>query len=302
MGLFDKKFCSVCGEKIGVFGNRKLDDGNLCKDCAAKLSPWFSERRQSTVEDIKRQLEYREANKAKVAAFDPVRTLGYDTKVMFDDRAGRLIVSSSSNWKNSNPDVIDYADVTGCSIEISEGREEIRTKDAEGKSVSYDPPRYNARYDIYAEISVDNPWFSSMRFKVNPSTVVVEPVVSAAMGFARPGAPAFNRPSTSSFHGGGSSGSSVGGGPSGGRPAGNMPPVQRANNVTVSKGDPRSNAKYNEYMRAAEEIKRAVLEKVDKAVSAAAPKTAVVCPFCGATTIPDSEGRCEYCGAPITQS
>ena len=59
MGLFDKKYCDICGEKIGLLGNRKLEDGNLCKDCARKLSPFFSERRNSTVEDIKRQLAYR---------------------------------------------------------------------------------------------------------------------------------------------------------------------------------------------------------------------------------------------------
>ena len=53
MGLFDKKFCSVCGEKIGFLGNRKLEDGNLCKDCARKLSPFFRERRSSTVEEIR---------------------------------------------------------------------------------------------------------------------------------------------------------------------------------------------------------------------------------------------------------
>lgn len=28
MGLFDKKYCSICGEKIGFLGNRKLEDGN----------------------------------------------------------------------------------------------------------------------------------------------------------------------------------------------------------------------------------------------------------------------------------
>lgn len=49
MGLFDKKYCDICGEKIGFLGNRKLADGNLCKDCAAKLSRWFTERKQSTV-------------------------------------------------------------------------------------------------------------------------------------------------------------------------------------------------------------------------------------------------------------
>ena len=52
MGFFDKKYCDVCGEKIGLLGNRKLEDGNLCKDCAAKLSPFFSERKFSTVEEV----------------------------------------------------------------------------------------------------------------------------------------------------------------------------------------------------------------------------------------------------------
>ena len=67
MGLFSKKFCDVCGNKIGLLGNRKLEDGNLCKDCAKKLSPWFSERRHSTLNEIKAQLNYRENNKEKVA-------------------------------------------------------------------------------------------------------------------------------------------------------------------------------------------------------------------------------------------
>ena len=52
MGLFDKKYCDICGEKIGLLGNCKLDDGNLCKECAKKLSPWFEERRHSTVEEM----------------------------------------------------------------------------------------------------------------------------------------------------------------------------------------------------------------------------------------------------------
>ena len=68
MGLFDKKYCDICGEKIGLLGNRKLEDGNLCKDCARKLSPWFSERRNSSVNEIKRQLEYREENRGRVEA------------------------------------------------------------------------------------------------------------------------------------------------------------------------------------------------------------------------------------------
>ena len=93
--LFDKKECSVCGGEIGLFGNRKLEDGNLCKNCAAKLSPWFSDRRQSTVSEIQQQLAYREANQEKVASFHTTRTLGERTKVMLDEVAGLFMVTSA---------------------------------------------------------------------------------------------------------------------------------------------------------------------------------------------------------------
>ena len=36
--IFEKKSCDICGGEIGLLGNRKLEDGNLCKECAKKLS------------------------------------------------------------------------------------------------------------------------------------------------------------------------------------------------------------------------------------------------------------------------
>ena len=59
MGLFDKKNCDICGEKIGMLGNRKLEDGNMCKDCAKKLSPFCDDRSHSTIEQMKAHLQYR---------------------------------------------------------------------------------------------------------------------------------------------------------------------------------------------------------------------------------------------------
>ena len=97
MGLFDKKICDICGEKIGLLGNRKLDDGNLCKNCAKKLSPWFEERRHSTVEDIKRQLEYRENNKKAVMDFCITRQISTRNYTVFiDDHKGILLLHE--NW------------------------------------------------------------------------------------------------------------------------------------------------------------------------------------------------------------
>ena len=109
MGLFDKKICDICGEKIGLLGNRKLDDGNLCKDCAKKLSPWFEERRHSTVEDIKRQLEYREKNKKAVMDFCITRQINTrNYNVFIDDNKGNFTVARKLDV-NENPD---------CGIEI----------------------------------------------------------------------------------------------------------------------------------------------------------------------------------------
>jgi hypothetical protein len=52
-----------------------------------------------------------------------------------------------------------------------------------------------------------------------------------------------------------------------------------------------------------EEIKEAVMnvrqQARDEMAAAAAPKAAVTCPYCGATTTPDASGCCEYCGGSV---
>ena len=77
MGLFDrllqKKQCAFCGGEIGMLGNKKLEDGDMCKNCASKLSPWFDDRRHSTVAQIGEQLAYREKNKEAVAQVQTTR-------------------------------------------------------------------------------------------------------------------------------------------------------------------------------------------------------------------------------------
>ena len=116
--MFEKKNCDICGGEIGLLGNKKLEDGNLCKECASKLSPWFSDRRRSTVDQIREQLDWREANQQRVAQFNPTRTLGNDMKVILDEDVGRFIVTRSSRWREANPDVLDFSQVTGCDTEI----------------------------------------------------------------------------------------------------------------------------------------------------------------------------------------
>lgn len=279
MGLFDKKFCDICRNKIGLLGNRKLEDGNLCKDCAAKLSPWFSERRRSTVEDIRAQLEYREENKAAVAAFHTTRSLGGSTKVLLDEDARKFMVTSARNLLEANPDVLDFSQVTGCNLDVQEHRTELKHAGPDGKQVSFVPPRYEYSYDFHVNISVNHPYFDSMSLRLNPSAVKV-----------------------------------------GQQPIGNLNRNNAGRNASLVKGQIVSNVlgalagqaagtvaswnpQYNEYYNMGQEIVNALTqarEDVRQEIQARnAPKMAVTCPWCGATTMPDAAGCCEYCGGSL---
>lgn len=255
MGLFSKKYCSICGEKIGLLGNRKLEDGNLCKDCASKLSPWFDERRHSTVEEIQEQLAYREANKEAVAAFRTTRVLGENFRVYLDEDAKKFLVTSAKNLQEANPDVLDYSQVTGCRLNVVEDRDEQMRQNSQGESVSYNPPRYTYSYDFYVEIQVNHPYFNVMSFRINRRSVQIDSTEA------------------------------------------------RGQYGRVGGIDPTRNVDYQEYQRMGNEIVSALAsarqEVRDAAVAAATPKQAVTCPYCGATTTPDANGRCEYCGGAI---
>lgn len=165
MGLFDKKYCDICGSKIGLLGNKKLEDGNMCKDCQKLLSPWFSDRRHSTVEEIKQQLAYREANKARVEAFNVTRSLGSVYKLLLDEGKRQFIVTRLSDWRSANPDVLDFDQLSGCETKIREDKDELMTKDAEGKEISYMPPRFRYTYEFNAALFVNHPYFDDMRFQ-----------------------------------------------------------------------------------------------------------------------------------------
>ena len=158
MGLFDKKFCDICGEKIGLLGNRKLEDGNMCKDCAKKLSPFFSDRRSSTIDEIKQQLAYREQNKQALAAFTPNLTFGEDKKIYVDTMNGNFVVSrfNKGSWSEENPDVMPLSSIMSCTLKIDEDRDEIYTQGKDGQRVSYSPPRYKFFYDFILEFKVIN--------------------------------------------------------------------------------------------------------------------------------------------------
>jgi hypothetical protein len=171
MGLFGKKVCDACGEKLGFGGNRKLEDGSICKACASRLSPFTSEESKITVAEVKAHLAYREANKGQVAAFNATRTLGDKTKVLLDDGAGKFIVTTSDNWKAENPDVIPFSQVTECKIDIRESRKEIMSEDFDGNPVSYNPPKFDLDYAFWVKLQIKSPYFNEIEFKLNSNRI-----------------------------------------------------------------------------------------------------------------------------------
>lgn len=266
--LFEKKECAFCGGEIGLFGNRKLEDGSMCKECAGKLSPWFDERRHSTVEQIREQLEYREANKDRVASFHATRALGEHTKVLIDEDAGRFTVTSARCLADANPDVLDISAITGCVFDIDEDVDELTRLDDEGEPTPYDPPRFRHSYDFFVTVYVSNPYFDDMRFKLNSRSVEIEEAKGAA-----------------------------------GRDDAFGALIGAIASANAGRFDPESNADYRTYRQMGEEIKAALLDirqtARDAAVAAAQPKAAVLCPSCGATTTPTQAGCCEFCGAAL---
>lgn len=260
MGLFDKKYCDVCGGKIGLLGNRKLSDGNMCKDCAARLSPWLSGRKQMTLADINAHLAYREQNAQLLSTFMETRVLGNYWTVHIDDNQGLLFVTNSRNWRQENPDVIRFDQITGCSVDV---QQHVRVHDAPGPENPQGGPggpqgrpgqppmqgrpgqpgpgggRYETySYDFDIVVNVNSEWFNELRFRVNRSDV-----------------------------------------------------------------EDTNQAQYQSVSYEAEQIRDALnavaQTNVANIAAANAPRTAVICPFCGASTIPDMNGCCEFCGGAI---
>ena len=184
-------------------------------------------------------------------------------KLLLDEDKRQFMVTSASDLTAANPDVLDYAQVTGCDLDIEESRHELKKSGSDGRQVSYDPPRYEYSYNFHVTIRVNQPYFDQIRYSLSNGYVKVgeRPVPVPAGGWK------VRRPATGFS--------------------------SRLND-------------YYEYLEMGEEIRRTVenmrAESRQEAQTAAAPKKAVTCPFCGASTVPDEKGCCEYCGSALNDA
>ena len=187
MGLFDrfkKQDCEICGKEVGMFGYKKLEDGEICKDCVKLLSPWFDERRHSTVEQIKRQLAAREENRKKLQTWDHSMVFGEHQKI-YINFLGRIpdsfVISSVSNYKEANADIIPFCLVSSCDLDVRESHKELKQKNSQGEQVSYNPPRYEYSYEFYIRMTIMGiEYIDDMSLRLNRNTLKLESIQSAA--------------------------------------------------------------------------------------------------------------------------
>ena len=182
MGLFDrfkKQDCEICGKEVGMFGYKKLEDGEICKDCVKLLSPWFDDRRHSTVAQIKEQLAYREENRTALNAFRPTVAYGERYTLRAEVVNGvptRFVVAQTNDFKAENADIINFKDVTSFNIDVTEHDKELKRRNSQGDMVSYVPPRYEYSYNFYAEIYLNHPYINKIRCEINRDTINLETI------------------------------------------------------------------------------------------------------------------------------
>ena len=187
MGLFSKKNCCICGEKVGLLGGMKLKDGDLCKECKKKLSPFFEDAKESTVEDIKKQLAYREENYKQLDNLQINKIYGNFGVILIDETNKKFVavkdtseslfgnqktVTSIEDVKDKNPDIIDFKDIEDVEVKIIQtSREEKQTID--GEQVSYDPKHYTYMIGFDLIIKVNHPYIKVIRISLREGTVQI---------------------------------------------------------------------------------------------------------------------------------
>ena len=187
MGLFSKKNCCICGEKVGLLGGLKLKNGDLCKECKKKLSPFFEDSKESTVEDIKNQISAREENYKQLDNLEINKIYGEFGVILIDETNKKFValkdtsdslfgnqrkVNSIEDVKDKNPDIIDFKDIEDVEIKIVQtNREEKQT--INGEQVSYDPKHYTYMINFDVIIKVNHPYIKVIRLSLKEGTIQI---------------------------------------------------------------------------------------------------------------------------------
>ena len=163
--LFEKKDCEICGGEIGLLGNTRLADGDMCKDCKAKLSPLFRVEKETTVSDIVQQIAYREENKKALEDFRPDEEFGNSEKLFVDTAAKKFAFAANGDWQETESDILDFSQVTRVETDIEEYTDS--TGESHDEDEDYDSTDENETVDVpvsnfHVVLHVDSPYFDTI--------------------------------------------------------------------------------------------------------------------------------------------
>ena len=186
MGLFKKEACVLCGGKTGLL-DKKCLDGKVCKDCASKTSPWFSDWKNTGKLVLESHIAIREADRSLAGTGHYNKVFGEFGVILIDEAARKFIafpdtssglfgsqrkVKSMEDVIDLGPDIIKFEQVVDFEIDITEtSREEKRTVD--GQLVSYDPPHILYMESFTLRLKLDYPFFKSMNIQLNDGAVQI---------------------------------------------------------------------------------------------------------------------------------
>jgi hypothetical protein len=139
------------------------------------------------VEQIKSQLEAREHNKLALETWQYSIAIGDYYTMYVKTKADvpiTFVVSNTANFRENNADILPFLWVASCTPDIRESHTELKQTNAQGEKVSFNPPRYEYRYDFYIKLDIQGcPYIDDMRFRINSSTVELETVMPKATLF-----------------------------------------------------------------------------------------------------------------------
>ena len=161
--------CCLCGEPLTQYGNKKISDGILCRDCIKAASPWLDDGdyEKMSLEDFKNHLVYREENKEKVKNFRCDKKVEGKYTLYLDEEKKEFLISKRKDYVKENADVVSLDDIREISI--------FEEKYDDTKDV-----------DILFDLKLKNEQVDNMYFRVNefPGMEKRSPEYEAALELA----------------------------------------------------------------------------------------------------------------------
>lgn len=269
--VFEKKTCDICGTPIDYFQNKKLKNGNCCKKCLSELSPWFSNLKTSTVENIRYQVYWRKRNYEKLRTFNPTKVMGTEFKVLVDEGKHEFTIAINGDYLSCKSDIISCVEINRCIVDIVEEKKEVKYRDSNDETHSFVPPYFAYSYDFFVEIGVNIPYINIIRFKINPS-----PINSGEQDIINMGQSGLINKFKDKMY-----------------------TNKSYNGKTSDYEEVKASINYKKYESIANEIKNCLLLQKNQYINIKNKENSLIkCPWC-CSKIPNDSLNCKHCGGPI---